>query len=226
MSISVWRDRDWYWVFGILISIIILMIAWFFNSEKVELNFSIISSAVSIALALVAIFISVKQDSNSQNIYSRINEAVIKIEGKIETVDSKLDKMDAKVVTEPFEEKMKSELENIIKSSNNEEEKVDKMVKSINENFGIINQNLNSVIKTNKNNRTKYRGLNSFIINLNEKGYEDINKVLSVINKINKIDNSTAYVSPYNKSYLLKITTTLTEKELNRIFSEEGLPMF
>lgn len=62
-----WRNRDWKWVTGILIGIIILLVASIFaKNTGIEVNFSIISSAVSIALALVAIFFAFKQDSDNR----------------------------------------------------------------------------------------------------------------------------------------------------------------
>lgn len=74
-----WRNRDWIWIIGVLIAIIILIVA---NkaSENLENNFSIISSAVSIALALIAIFYSSKQDNenkrSNENIGNLVRDAV------------------------------------------------------------------------------------------------------------------------------------------------------
>lgn len=69
-----WRNRDWIWVVGLLICIIILLIATIFAKNKqVEINFSIIPSAVSIALALVAIFIALSQSKENQELSTSSN---------------------------------------------------------------------------------------------------------------------------------------------------------
>ncbi|UBR28718.1 hypothetical protein LCG60_19060 [Bacillus sp. SD-4] len=88
-----WSDRDWIWLVGILIMIIILLIAGFYNSNAIELNFSIISSAVSIALALVAIFIALKQDSDNQQVNSQVNHLLNDISANIRNVNDKVDKI-------------------------------------------------------------------------------------------------------------------------------------
>ncbi|MDO8159613.1 hypothetical protein FKQ51_20095 [Bacillus toyonensis] len=95
---SKWSNKDWVWTVGILVMIIILLIADFFNYPNIEANFSIISSAVSIALALVAIFIALKQDSDNQELANQMNETLIKVELKIDSMDQKVEKLDPSYV--------------------------------------------------------------------------------------------------------------------------------
>lgn len=60
-----WNNRDWFWLTGALIFIIILLLANYYLDWKTD--FSIIASATSIALAIMAIFLSLKQDSDSKS---------------------------------------------------------------------------------------------------------------------------------------------------------------
>ena len=59
-----WNTRDWFWLSSYFIVIIGLLLANFY--WEWETNLSIISSAASIALAIIAIFLSLKQDSDSK----------------------------------------------------------------------------------------------------------------------------------------------------------------
>ncbi|CAK6472648.1 hypothetical protein BFRIG_01866 [Peribacillus frigoritolerans] len=145
-SESKWSDKDWKWLVGILIGIMILMVASFFNSDKVEMNFSIISSAVSIALALVAIFIALKQDSDNQRVTNKMTEALMKIETKVNSMDGKIDNLDPNVITEPVKAKLIKELQDIINEPDEGKvengQKIEEIVKSVNENFNEINNDL------------------------------------------------------------------------------------
>ncbi|MEB9368444.1 hypothetical protein P4J04_17190 [Bacillus cereus] len=138
-----WRNRDWIWLVGILVGLIILLIAGCYNSDAIELNFSIISSAVSIALALVAIFIALKQDSDNQRVTSTITNALIKIESKVDSMDGKIDNLDPNVITKPTQEKLISEIQEIFHSQPEDEGKSNqKIVEIVNEKFNEINNNL------------------------------------------------------------------------------------
>lgn len=92
-----WTNRDWIWLLGVLISVIILLIAGFYNSDKVELNFSIISSAVSIALALVAISIALSQSKDNQELTSTLKETMAVMHEKLNNVGEKVNNVDEKV---------------------------------------------------------------------------------------------------------------------------------
>lgn len=93
-----WGNREWIWLVGILITLIILLIAGFYNSKAIELNFSIISSAVSIALALVATFIALKQDSDNQRVNDRLSHLLNEISVNVRNVDAKVDKIDPRLL--------------------------------------------------------------------------------------------------------------------------------
>ena len=59
-----WSNRDWFWLSGCLFFIIVLLLANYYLGW--ETNLSIIANATSIALAIIAIFLSLKQDSDSK----------------------------------------------------------------------------------------------------------------------------------------------------------------
>ncbi|MCH7321766.1 hypothetical protein LZ480_07650 [Solibacillus sp. MA9] len=60
-----WSNRDWVWLTGILLFIMTLLVANFY--EKWDPQISIIANSTSIALAVIAIFLSLKQDSDSKS---------------------------------------------------------------------------------------------------------------------------------------------------------------
>ncbi|WP_434169136.1 hypothetical protein [Peribacillus frigoritolerans] len=185
-SESKWSDRDWKWLVGILIGIMILMVASFFNSDKVEMNFSIISSAVSIALALVAIFIALKQDSDNQRVTNKMTEALMKIETKVNSMDGKIDNLDPNLITEPVQAKLIKEIQDIINDPDEGKiengQKIEEIVKSVNENFNEINNDLQYFYVKNMAQNNKYKVLISV-----PNDQDAIRKFLSEFNSIFKV---------------------------------------
>lgn len=59
-----WTNRDWFWLMGFLIFIIVLLLANFYLHWDTKL--SIVANTTSIALAVIAIFLSLKQDSENK----------------------------------------------------------------------------------------------------------------------------------------------------------------
>gem|GEM_PF-5700850 len=60
-----WTNRDWFWLTGILLFIMALLLANFYKEWDPKI--SIIANSTSIALAVIAIFLSLKQDSDSKS---------------------------------------------------------------------------------------------------------------------------------------------------------------
>jgi hypothetical protein len=117
-NMNKWGNRDWYWLVGILISIIILIVS--SKSAGLEVNFSIISSAASMALALVAIFFSFKQDTENQRTNSRLHETITRMDEKINNVGEKVNKFDSNRIIAMLENSRNaalSEIENDISNS-------------------------------------------------------------------------------------------------------------
>ncbi|WP_431811918.1 hypothetical protein [Lysinibacillus sp. FW12] len=60
-----WTNRDWIWLTALLLFLMVLLIANFY--KKWDPQISIIANSTSIALAVIAIFLSLKQDSDSKS---------------------------------------------------------------------------------------------------------------------------------------------------------------
>lgn len=102
-----WRTRDWIWIVGILVAIIILIISMFYaENEVIEVNFSIIASAVSIALALLAIFIALNQSRDNQQLSTSLNVTMSIMNEKLSSVDEKVNKIDPDVLVKVYKDKM------------------------------------------------------------------------------------------------------------------------
>lgn len=138
-----WTNRDWFWLLGVLIGIIVLLVATIFaRSKNIEVNFGIISSAVSIALALLAIFIAWKQDSDNQIVTRETSNLLTKITSKIDNMDSKLDKLDPNAVTAPAETQLLNDISEIIKNKKEDEQMISEINHTIKRNFNDINNKL------------------------------------------------------------------------------------
>ncbi|PGB42843.1 hypothetical protein [Bacillus toyonensis] len=112
-----WTEKDWKWLMGILIGIIILILSlWFADYKGIEANFSIMSSAVSIALGLVAIYIALKQDSDSQRLNQQMQDILRTMENKIDKVDQKVNKLDDLDVEKTLAENLNPVIEQIVQT--------------------------------------------------------------------------------------------------------------
>ncbi|MCU5582507.1 hypothetical protein OCF65_18905 [Bacillus toyonensis] len=112
-----WTDKDWKWLMGILVGIIILILSlWFADYKGIEANFSIMSSAVSIALGLVAIYIALKQDSDSQRLNQQMQDILRTMESKIDKVDQKVNKLDDFDVEKTLTENLNPVIEQIVQT--------------------------------------------------------------------------------------------------------------
>lgn len=69
-----WSNRDWFWLISYLLFIIGILLANYYIEW--ETNLSIIANATSIALAVIAIFLSLKQDSDNRVITDSIKDAI------------------------------------------------------------------------------------------------------------------------------------------------------
>ncbi|MCT6815324.1 MAG: hypothetical protein M3043_02830 [Lysinibacillus fusiformis] len=136
-----WTNRDWFWLLGVLIGIIVLLIATIFaKNENIEVNFGIISSAVSIALALVAIFFAWKQDSDNQAVTRHTTNLLSSIRAKVDGMDTKIDKLDPHKVTRPEKDQLIKDVVEILQSKDVEkniadEQLIDDVTRKINEKF-------------------------------------------------------------------------------------------
>ncbi|GEM_PF-1951590 len=97
-----WGTRDWKWLVGVLIGIILLILSgWIIKIPDVTTYLSILGTGVSIALAFIAIYISLSQNNNSQilnvntiDLLARIDEKVgndkaVKVKEKVTNTNPK-----------------------------------------------------------------------------------------------------------------------------------------
>ncbi|WP_394548827.1 hypothetical protein [Priestia aryabhattai] len=95
-----WTNKDWAWLVGVLTAIIILILTYRLSDNQEVTNlFSFISSSVSIALAIIAIFIALKQDSDGRRVNEQTSFLLNNIESKISNVDENIRKIDAGFIT-------------------------------------------------------------------------------------------------------------------------------
>jgi hypothetical protein len=180
-----WTVRDWKWLVGILIGIMILMVASFYNSDKIETNFSIISSAVSIALALVAIFIALKQDSDNQRVNYGVSVLLKEISTGLRSVDEKVNKIDANVLNEAKNEVVETFEQQNEKKETYTADEVNNMLNSFSEE---LTKNIYQSLNSNENNDMRYNRAVKIMaaINLNkDKTINEIQKILAEEYNIN-----------------------------------------
>ncbi|PEN34442.1 hypothetical protein CN543_18425 [Bacillus toyonensis] len=147
-----WRNRDWVWVVGILIVINIILIANVYDYAHIEANFSIISSAVSIALALVAIFIALKQDSDNQQVNNQLSYLLNEISANVRNVDAKLDPKEVNSVGQKTAEAYSEGIEKQEKETYTKEE-VDQIINDISKD---ITSDISELLNKNKDVHTTY----------------------------------------------------------------------
>lgn len=88
--------RDWKWMVGILIGIIVFILSYKFWGKSGELTdiISIGSGLVSIALAIVAIIISISESIKGNVKEEKVNEALDSITYNLNTMKGLIDKLD------------------------------------------------------------------------------------------------------------------------------------
>ena len=124
-----WRNRDWFWVTGIMIALIIFILAFRLSDNLTFMSvFSFLASGVSIALAFVAMYTSFKQNSDNQNLTTQMSETLARMDEKINSMGQKVSEFSSveevkkilearlNIATESFEETLSEENGNITKS--------------------------------------------------------------------------------------------------------------
>jgi hypothetical protein len=99
-----WTNRDWFWITGILITIIITCFAFFLSeNDRVVEIFSFLASGVSIALAFVAIYVSSNQNKESQSLSQSMSDTLARMSERVNSVNEKVDKIDPMSVSRILE---------------------------------------------------------------------------------------------------------------------------
>lgn len=124
---SNWRRQDYFWLIGILVSIIVLICAIRLGDNADIVNIiSFIASGMSIALAFIAIWWGQVNNSEGNKIYDKINEKLDSV--KVETTNlstlmttlqkdfSKIlnEKIDSSDMSEDKKEEMKAEINSFL----------------------------------------------------------------------------------------------------------------
>jgi len=79
-----WGTRDWKWLVGVLIGIILLILSgWILKIPDVTTYLSILGTGASIALAFIAIYIALSQNNNSQILNVNTMDLLVRIDEKV-----------------------------------------------------------------------------------------------------------------------------------------------
>ncbi|MED0958232.1 hypothetical protein [Bacillus paramycoides] len=218
-----WTDKDWKWLMGILIGIIILILSlWFADYKGIEANFSIMSSAVSIALGLVAIYIALKQDSDAQRLNQQMKDTLNIMENKIDKVDQKVNKLDTLDIEKTVEENMELFVEQIAATVEKKSSEISK--KDIQQVFEdaapYVARNISKQLNSEKEYSIKY----SDGIQISEKHMERIKEVADLIFKEYGGTNSTFDLNQVYQNILYKYSIHSPEliKSALEYLCEEG----
>jgi len=191
--------RDLYWIIAILVGIIILICSIRLSNNINLINiFSFMASGISIALAFVAIGMSIKQESTSsiinsetRNMLSSMNEKIIGLDFKISNIDlesiqdltsagfNKLAEKFNKILNEKF----------TILPLSDDSEKI-KLKATISKEISEIKEDTSKQIKTIFTNNSYLNATNILMMNLREKftdtEWDNINKsILGNSNSLN-----------------------------------------
>jgi RNA polymerase sigma factor (sigma-70 family) len=170
---SNWSSKDWKWLFGILIGIIIILVTAILSKYNLGEYFSFASSMVSIILAIIAIIYafmesnkSSESNRHSQNVLHEIDKKVLEL-GDLLT---EIEKMKNELVA--FKNDSKSNFDNILdilqnyqnvssqifkelKEDDTGNSYIDEIEKKFNKEFEIIKSSLSLAISTLSNEEEK-----------------------------------------------------------------------
>ncbi|QPQ35913.1 hypothetical protein [Lysinibacillus sp. JNUCC-52] len=140
-------ERDLKWLIGILIGIIILILTFRLGDNMDVVNlFSFISSAVSIALALVAILIALNQSRDNEELSTHLKTTMAIMNEKLKSVDEKVNKIDPDVLSRALQQKIDNVITDI--SENNDIEiSAEEIEERYKDELNQLKLELNSVIE-------------------------------------------------------------------------------
>lgn len=128
-----WENKDWVWLCGVLIIIIICILTFrLSDNQNVNDMFSFVASAVSIALAFVAIGMAVKQEVENRRVQDDVNKILTTIETKVNSMNDAVQK-----ITPDYMIQLAEEQSSIVMEENSEKSSYSK--DEVNE---LINQSL------------------------------------------------------------------------------------
>jgi len=155
-----WRNQDWVWLVLILVAIIYFISTFRLadNIQVVDL-FSFISSSVSIALALVAIFYSWKQDSDNRRVNDNVSTILHNIVYEMGSVKNSVDKITSNDIDTIAQSTLEEEIIEVDRQPSYSADEVKKIVEEALNNFsqnvktkvGKVDDNNNSLVSAIKN---------------------------------------------------------------------------
>jgi voltage-gated potassium channel Kch len=95
-----WGNRDWIWLF---ITALSLSLSFYIKNPGINQILSFISSVVSISLAAVAIYISVREATKTDSMKSEIHSLLGELKEKVGQIDTKLNNIDKTQVQKNLE---------------------------------------------------------------------------------------------------------------------------
>lgn len=150
-----WRTQDWCWLLAFWIYATVFS---FIYKDLIMTVISYVSTFVSIALAGVAMFISLKQISQNDNLVGEMHRTLGSMNEKLSQVDTKISKIDAQGINRDIENdmsKIKEELRNeILKSiEDSNGRSSEQITETVNDRIEQKFKELNDRIKTSVNER-------------------------------------------------------------------------
>jgi len=155
-----WRNQDWVWLVLILVAIIYFISTFRLadNIQVVDL-FSFISSSVSIALALVAIFYAWKQDSDNRRVNDNVSTILHNIVYEMGSVKNSVDKITSNDIDTIAQSTLEEEIIEVDRQPSYSADEVKKIVEEALNNFsqnvktkvGKVDDNNNSLVSAIKN---------------------------------------------------------------------------
>jgi hypothetical protein len=200
-----WETKDWIWLLAFLVFAQIFL---FINEELIMNVVSYVSTFVSIALAAVAIYISVREATKTDDVKDQINITLGEMREKLSQVDTKLTNIDPKEFNHWKDIKIDEITEHVSKeiseklTLHKESDPIykDEFLKIINDNIEKANENLKSSLNFNEssfkhsfiiqeviNELLKIGEFNAIDVNirLKEKGYKILHE--DIVNNLNAV---------------------------------------
>lgn len=201
-------EKDWKWLTAILIGVIILILTLRLGDNLEVINlFSFISSAASIVLALVAINISLKQDSDNRVVNENVKSILHGIVSDVGIVKTSVEK----ITGNDIDTIAQDTLETITAMDEQPTYSAEEVKELVQEAINNFSENVKTKVEKVDNNNSLYNGLKNYI--------EVMNKINEILNEENGEFKSTKYIqSELLKRHGIALTTSEVMKVMSNRF--------
>ncbi|TKI66635.1 hypothetical protein FC756_14510 [Lysinibacillus mangiferihumi] len=201
-------EKDWKWLTAILIGVIILILTLRLGDNLEVINlFSFISSAASIVLALVAINISLKQDSDNRVVNENVKSILHGIVSDVGIVKTSVEK----ITGNDIDTIAQDTLETITAMDEQPTYSAEEAKELVQEAINNFSENVKTKVEKVGNNNSLYNGLKNYI--------EVMNKINEILNEENGEFKSTKYIqSELLKRHGIALTTSEVMKVMSNRF--------